>query len=154
MCTDILPECLLHFVHLVFSLLVLFSVLSDCGFFCFCRTSKVKSKGPKDIMAVEDMNGELLFSTHLPYPNNLSRLRQKYSFISTSQTFLLILAFKYCVCFNRPLVEPTESLLQLLLLWDPAARGGRLDPDTNKPYCYTALQNILSMKVDNKHTCQ
>uniref|UniRef100_A0A3Q3WPV4 Inhibitor of nuclear factor kappa-B kinase subunit alpha n=1 Tax=Mola mola TaxID=94237 RepID=A0A3Q3WPV4_MOLML len=82
-------------------------------------TSKVKSKGPKDIMAVEDMNGELLFSTHLPYPNNLS----------------------------RPLVEPTESLLQLLLLWDPAARGGRLDPDTNKPYCYTALQNILSMKV-------
>lgn len=42
-------------------------------FSCFGRTSKVKSKGPKDIMAVEDMNGEVRFSTHLPYPNNLSR---------------------------------------------------------------------------------
>lgn len=39
----------------------------------FCRTSKVKNKGPKDIMAVEDMNGEVRFSTRLPYPNNLSR---------------------------------------------------------------------------------
>lgn len=47
----------------------------------------------------------------------------------------------------RPLLEPIESLLQMLLLWDPAARGGKLDPDTNKPYCYTILQNILNMKV-------
>lgn len=144
-------------MHLVLSLLVLFSVLSLCFvlFFGVYRTSKVKRKGPKDIMAIEDMNGELLFSTHLPYPNNLSRLRQKYSFISTIQTFLLILTSKYCVCvFYRPLIEPTESLLQLLLLWDPAARGGRLDPDTNKPDCYMALQNILSMKVDHKHSCQ
>uniref|UniRef100_A0A671YM40 Inhibitor of nuclear factor kappa-B kinase subunit alpha n=1 Tax=Sparus aurata TaxID=8175 RepID=A0A671YM40_SPAAU len=97
-----------------------------CGFRPFLHhmqpvqwTSKVKNKGPKDIMAVEDMNGEVRFSTHLPYPNNLS----------------------------RPLLEPTESLLQMLLLWDPAARGGGLDPDTKKPSCYTALQNILNMKV-------
>lgn len=58
--------CTLFCVYVVFS--------------CFCRTSKVKNKGPKDIMAVEDMNGEVRFSTHLPYPNNLSRLRRKYSF--------------------------------------------------------------------------
>uniref|UniRef100_A0A8C3AMM2 Inhibitor of nuclear factor kappa-B kinase subunit alpha n=1 Tax=Cyclopterus lumpus TaxID=8103 RepID=A0A8C3AMM2_CYCLU len=96
-----------------------------CGFRPFLHhmqpvqwTSKVKNKGPKDIMAVEDMNGEVRFSTHLPYPNNLS----------------------------RPLLEPVESLLQMLLLWDAATRGGGLDSDTNKPYCYTALQNILSLK--------
>lgn len=97
-----------------------------CGFRPFLHhmqpvqwTSKVKNKGPKDIMAVEDMNGEVRFSTHLPYPNNLS----------------------------RPLLEPIESLLQMLLLWDAGTRGGGLDPDTNKPCCYTALQNILNMKV-------
>lgn len=39
----------------------------------FTRTSKVRNKGPNDIMAVEDMNGEVRFSTHLPYPNNMSR---------------------------------------------------------------------------------
>ncbi|KAM9847450.1 inhibitor of nuclear factor kappa-B kinase subunit alpha-like isoform 1-T1 [Aulostomus maculatus] len=97
-----------------------------CGFRPFLHhmqpvqwTSKVKNKGPKDIMAVEDMNGEVRFSTHLPYPNNLS----------------------------RPLLEPIECLLQMLLLWDPVARGGGVDPDVNKPHCYSALQNILNMKV-------
>uniref|UniRef100_A0A673AKJ9 Inhibitor of nuclear factor kappa-B kinase subunit alpha n=1 Tax=Sphaeramia orbicularis TaxID=375764 RepID=A0A673AKJ9_9TELE len=97
-----------------------------CGFRPFLHhmqpvqwTSKVKNKGPKDIMAIEDMNGEVRFSAHLPYPNNLS----------------------------RPLSEPIESLLQMLLLWDPAARGGGVDPETNKPHCYTTLQNILNMKV-------
>ncbi|XP_053730954.1 inhibitor of nuclear factor kappa-B kinase subunit alpha-like [Synchiropus splendidus] len=82
-------------------------------------TSKVKTKGPKDIMAVEDMNGEVRFSTHLPYPNNLS----------------------------KTLREPVESLLQMLLLWDPATRGGGVNPDTSKPECFTALLNILEMKV-------
>uniref|UniRef100_A0A8C7YF43 Inhibitor of nuclear factor kappa-B kinase subunit alpha n=1 Tax=Oryzias sinensis TaxID=183150 RepID=A0A8C7YF43_9TELE len=97
-----------------------------CGFRPFLHhmqpvqwTSKVKNKGPKDIMAVEDMNGEVRFSAHLPYPNNLS----------------------------RPLLEPIESLLQMLLLWDPSTRGGGLDPETNKPYFYSVLHNILSMKV-------
>ncbi|XP_010868508.1 inhibitor of nuclear factor kappa-B kinase subunit alpha [Esox lucius] len=97
-----------------------------CGFRPFLHnmqpvqwTSKVRNKGPKDIMALEDMNGEVRFSTRLPYPNNLS----------------------------RPLLEPVESLLQMLLLWDPAARGGWMDPETQTPRCYTALQNILNMKV-------
>uniref|UniRef100_A0A672G0H9 Inhibitor of nuclear factor kappa-B kinase subunit alpha n=1 Tax=Salarias fasciatus TaxID=181472 RepID=A0A672G0H9_SALFA len=97
-----------------------------CGFRPFLHhmqpvqcTSKVRNKGPKDIMAIEDMNGEVRFSAHLPYPNNLS----------------------------RPLLEPVESLLQMLLLWDPADRGGGFDPDTNKRSCYIALQNILNMKV-------
>uniref|UniRef100_A0A8C7YK29 Inhibitor of nuclear factor kappa-B kinase subunit alpha n=1 Tax=Oryzias sinensis TaxID=183150 RepID=A0A8C7YK29_9TELE len=94
-----------------------------CGFRPFLHhmqpVHKVKNKGPKDIMAVEDMNGEVRFSAHLPYPNNLS----------------------------RPLLEPIESLLQMLLLWDPSTRGGGLDPETNKPYFYSVLHNILSMKV-------
>ena len=44
---------------------------ADCA--CFYSIAKVKNKGPDDIMAVEDMNGEVKFSTHLPYPNNLSK---------------------------------------------------------------------------------
>ena len=40
---------------------------------CFYSIGKVKNKGADDIMAVEDMNGEVKFSTHLPYPNNLSK---------------------------------------------------------------------------------
>lgn len=51
-------------------------------------------------------------------------------------------------CLYRPLLEPFESLLQMLLTWDPVARGGTLDTDTNKPHCKTALQNILNMKVN------
>ncbi|XP_072293450.1 inhibitor of nuclear factor kappa-B kinase subunit alpha-like [Eucyclogobius newberryi] len=82
-------------------------------------TSKVKNKGPKDIMAIEDMNGEVRFSAHLPYPNNLS----------------------------RPLLEPIESLLQILLLWDPAMRGGEKDANTDKPFCFNILQTVLDMKI-------
>lgn len=70
-------------------------------------------------MAVEDMNGEVRFSAHLPYPNSLS----------------------------RPMLEPVESLLQMLLMWDPTTRGGKIDLVTNKPSCFTTLDNILSMKV-------
>ncbi|XP_043991990.1 inhibitor of nuclear factor kappa-B kinase subunit alpha-like [Gambusia affinis] len=97
-----------------------------CGFRPFLHNmqpvqwiNKVKNKGPKDIMAVEDMNGEIRFSAHLSYPNNLS----------------------------KPLLEPIECLLQMLLLWDPAFRGGGPDPKTNKPRCFTLLDKILNMKV-------
>lgn len=97
-----------------------------CGFRPFLHSmqpvqwiNKVKNKGPKDIMAVEDMNGEIRFSAHLSYPNNLS----------------------------KPLLEPIECLLQMLLLWDPAFRGGGPGPKANKPRCFSLLENILSMKV-------
>uniref|UniRef100_A0A672NN40 Inhibitor of nuclear factor kappa-B kinase subunit alpha n=1 Tax=Sinocyclocheilus grahami TaxID=75366 RepID=A0A672NN40_SINGR len=80
---------------------------------------KVRNKGPKDIMAVEDMNGEVRFSTHLPYPNNLS----------------------------RTLLEPLEGLLQLMLKWDPVQRGGGLNPDAKQPQCFALLDQILNMKV-------
>ncbi|KAI2657816.1 Inhibitor of nuclear factor kappa-B kinase subunit alpha [Labeo rohita] len=83
------------------------------------QTSKVRNKGPKDIMAVEDMNGEVRFSTHLPYPNNLS----------------------------STLREPLEGLLQLMLKWDPVQRGGGLNPDTKQPQCFSLLDQILNMKV-------
>ncbi|XP_072534279.1 inhibitor of nuclear factor kappa-B kinase subunit alpha isoform X1 [Salminus brasiliensis] len=98
----------------------------SCGFRPFLHnlqpvqwTSKVRNKGPKDIMAVEDMNGEVRFSTHLPYPNNLS----------------------------RTLLEPLESLLQLMLKWDPVQRGGGVNPDTKQPQCFALLEQILNMKV-------
>ncbi|KAL2083057.1 hypothetical protein ACEWY4_020830 [Coilia grayii] len=98
----------------------------SCGFRPFLHnlqpvqwTNKVRNKGPKDIMAVEDMNGEVRFSTHLPYPNNLS----------------------------RTLLEPLESLLQLMLRWDPAQRGGALNPDTRQPQCFSLLEQVLNMKV-------
>uniref|UniRef100_A0A665VQZ2 Inhibitor of nuclear factor kappa-B kinase subunit alpha n=1 Tax=Echeneis naucrates TaxID=173247 RepID=A0A665VQZ2_ECHNA len=95
----------------------------SCGFRPFLHNlqpvHKVRNKGPKDIMAVEDLNGEVRFSTHLPYPNNLS----------------------------RTLLEPMEALLQLMLKWDPVQRGGKMNSETKKPLCFEVLEQILSMKV-------
>ncbi|KAK0149914.1 Inhibitor of nuclear factor kappa-B kinase subunit alpha [Merluccius polli] len=113
-----------------------------CGFRPFLHhmqpvqwTSKVKNKGPKDIMAVEDMNGEVRFSTYLPYPNNLSRCSVKF-----------VLVFLHCNLEYNSL-KNTSLIIRMLLLWDPAARGGGSDPDNNQPCFYTTLQNILNMKV-------
>uniref|UniRef100_A0A669C8X0 Inhibitor of nuclear factor kappa-B kinase subunit alpha n=1 Tax=Oreochromis niloticus TaxID=8128 RepID=A0A669C8X0_ORENI len=95
----------------------------SCGFRPFLHNlqpvHKVRNKGPKDIMAVEELNGEVRFSTHLPYPNNLS----------------------------RTLLEPMEALLQLMLKWDPVHRGGQVNHETKKPLCFELLEQILSMKV-------
>ncbi|XP_055780854.1 inhibitor of nuclear factor kappa-B kinase subunit alpha-like isoform X2 [Salvelinus fontinalis] len=98
----------------------------SCGFRPFLHNlqpvqwaSKVRSKGPKDIMAVEELNGEVRFSTHLPYPNNLS----------------------------RTLLERMEMLLQLMLKWDPIQRGGKTNADSKKPQCFEVLEQILCMKV-------
>uniref|UniRef100_A0AAX7V1Q8 Inhibitor of nuclear factor kappa-B kinase subunit alpha n=1 Tax=Astatotilapia calliptera TaxID=8154 RepID=A0AAX7V1Q8_ASTCA len=98
----------------------------SCGFRPFLHNlqpvqwaSKVRNKGPKDIMAVEELNGEVKFSTHLPYPNNLS----------------------------RTLLEPMEALLQLMLKWDPVHRGGQVNHETKKPLCFELLDQILIMKV-------
>uniref|UniRef100_A0A8C8IXS4 Inhibitor of nuclear factor kappa-B kinase subunit alpha n=1 Tax=Oncorhynchus tshawytscha TaxID=74940 RepID=A0A8C8IXS4_ONCTS len=97
----------------------------SCGFRPFLHNlqpvqwaSKVRNKGPKDIMAVEELNGEVRFSTHLPYPNNLSR----------SDT-------------------PMEMLLQLMLKWDPVQRGGKTNADSKKPLCFEVLEQILCMRV-------
>uniref|UniRef100_A0A672YFV6 Inhibitor of nuclear factor kappa-B kinase subunit alpha n=1 Tax=Sphaeramia orbicularis TaxID=375764 RepID=A0A672YFV6_9TELE len=97
----------------------------SCGFRPFLHNlqpvqwaSKVRNKGPKDIMAVEELNGEVRFSTHLPYPNNIS----------------------------RTLLEPMESLLQLMLKWDPVLRGGQIT-ESKKPLCFEVLERILSMKT-------
>uniref|UniRef100_A0A672YF96 Inhibitor of nuclear factor kappa-B kinase subunit alpha n=1 Tax=Sphaeramia orbicularis TaxID=375764 RepID=A0A672YF96_9TELE len=93
----------------------------SCGFRPFLHNlqpvqwaSKVRNKGPKDIMAVEELNGEVRFSTHLPYPNNIS----------------------------RTLLEPMESLLQLMLKWDPVLRGGQIT-ESKKPLCFEVLERIL-----------
>ncbi|KAK0146261.1 Inhibitor of nuclear factor kappa-B kinase subunit alpha [Merluccius polli] len=98
----------------------------SCGFRPFLHNlqpvqwaSKVRNKGPKDIMAVEELNGEVKFSTHLPYPNNLS----------------------------STMLEPMEGLLQLMLKWDPIQRGGRTGADSKKPQCFEVLEQILNMKV-------
>uniref|UniRef100_A0A673VVN2 Inhibitor of nuclear factor kappa-B kinase subunit alpha n=1 Tax=Salmo trutta TaxID=8032 RepID=A0A673VVN2_SALTR len=85
----------------------------------YFNSNKVRSKGPKDIMAVEELNGEVRFSTHLPYPNNLS----------------------------RTLLERMEMLLQLMLKWDPVQRGGKTNADSKKPQCFEVLEQILCMKV-------
>uniref|UniRef100_A0A8C7G7G2 Inhibitor of nuclear factor kappa-B kinase subunit alpha n=1 Tax=Oncorhynchus kisutch TaxID=8019 RepID=A0A8C7G7G2_ONCKI len=96
----------------------------SCGFRPFLHNlqpvqwaSKVRSKGPKDIMAVEELNGDVRFSTHLPYPNNLSRS------------------------------DRMEMLLQLMLKWDPVQRGGKTNADSKKPQCFEVLEQILCMKV-------
>uniref|UniRef100_A0A8B9I153 Inhibitor of nuclear factor kappa-B kinase subunit alpha n=1 Tax=Astyanax mexicanus TaxID=7994 RepID=A0A8B9I153_ASTMX len=45
------------------------------------------------------------------------------------------------------LLEPLESLLQLMLKWDPVQRGGAMNPDTKQPQCFALLEQILNMKV-------
>uniref|UniRef100_A0A8C6Q1N0 Inhibitor of nuclear factor kappa-B kinase subunit alpha n=1 Tax=Nothobranchius furzeri TaxID=105023 RepID=A0A8C6Q1N0_NOTFU len=49
--------------------------------------------------------------------------------------------------FCRTLVEPLETLLQLMLKWTPEQRGGSIDCHTKKPQCFELLDHILSMKV-------
>uniref|UniRef100_A0A8C6TLZ6 Inhibitor of nuclear factor kappa-B kinase subunit alpha n=1 Tax=Neogobius melanostomus TaxID=47308 RepID=A0A8C6TLZ6_9GOBI len=90
----------------------------SCGFRPFFH-NLVRNKGPKDIMAVEEPNGEVKFSKQLAHPNNLS----------------------------KPMLEPMEALLQLMLKWDPVQRGGKVDTDNKKPPCFEVLDQILSMKV-------
>lgn len=48
---------------------------------------------------------------------------------------------------GRTLLEPMETLLQLMLKWDPVQRGGRVNSDTKKPMCFEVLEQILSMRV-------
>ncbi|XP_072347733.1 inhibitor of nuclear factor kappa-B kinase subunit alpha [Scyliorhinus torazame] len=79
---------------------------------------KVKIKGQQDIMAVEEMNGEVKYSSNLPQPNGLSSL----------------------------MVKPLETWLQLMLKWDPKVRGGNIDPNINRPSCFLFLEHILSQK--------
>ncbi|XP_051927638.1 inhibitor of nuclear factor kappa-B kinase subunit alpha-like isoform X1 [Hippocampus zosterae] len=110
----------------------------SCGFRPFLHNlqpvqwaSKVRNKGPKDIMAVEEANGEVRFSSHLPYPNNLSRCEG-----GGGQPPPVV-----------TLLEPMEALLQLMLKWDPVHRGGGVHPESRKPLCFDLLDQILSMKV-------
>lgn len=87
-------------------------------------------------------------SPHIFHIPTISAGRDKKTYQSKCPSFLLVSNLCVCLCIHRPLLEPVESLLQMLLLWDPAMRGGGLDPDTNKPHYYTILQTILNMKVD------
>lgn len=78
--------------------------------------SKVKHKGDRDIMVVEDMHMEVKFSSQLPQPNNL----------------------------NSELVGPMEQWLQLMLKWNPKERGA--DPLHGPNGCFKALDSILNKK--------
>ena len=44
-------------------------------------------------------------------------------------------------------MEPLETLLQLMLRWDPVQRGGGLSPESRQPQCFSMLEQILNMKV-------
>uniref|UniRef100_A0A8P4G2Z4 Inhibitor of nuclear factor kappa-B kinase subunit alpha n=1 Tax=Dicentrarchus labrax TaxID=13489 RepID=A0A8P4G2Z4_DICLA len=78
-----------------------------CGFRPFLHhmqpVHKVKNKGPKDIMAVEDMNGEVRFSTHLPYPNNLSKCLLSLHLTSVSVLWFYISQLR-TACKDNPLI--------------------------------------------------
>ncbi|XP_039629534.1 inhibitor of nuclear factor kappa-B kinase subunit alpha [Polypterus senegalus] len=98
----------------------------SCGFRPFLHNhqpvqwnNKIRNKGPKDIMACEDMFGEIKFYTHLPDTNNLS----------------------------KAIIDPLENWLQLMLRWDPVQRGGGLNSEPKRPQCFFLLDQILSMKV-------
>lgn len=78
----------------------------------------------------------------------LNLLKVNTLLLETSVTPIVCVA----VWISRPLLEPIECLLQMLLLWDPALRGGGPDPKSNKPRCFALLDNILNMKVKNIHS--
>ncbi|XP_062382309.1 inhibitor of nuclear factor kappa-B kinase subunit alpha-like isoform X2 [Sardina pilchardus] len=97
-----------------------------CGFRPFLHNLQpvqwatlVKDKEPEDIMAVEEDDGEVVFSSHLPQPNYLSSV----------------------------LVEPLEQVLRLMLRWNSLGRGGRVNSNTKKPHCFELLDELLSIKV-------
>lgn len=54
--------------------------------------------------------------------------------------------------FFRTLLELLETLLQLMLKWDPILRGGKISADTKRPKCFEVLEQILSMKVSYRRS--
>lgn len=79
---------------------------------------ELNRKGPDDICAFVDLQGEVQFTSVLPTPNALC----------------------------RPLQDKFVALLRLLLLWDPNARGGsRLD--SGKIECFDMLERIINTVV-------
>ncbi|XP_043912731.1 inhibitor of nuclear factor kappa-B kinase subunit alpha [Protopterus annectens] len=80
---------------------------------------KIKKKDAKSIFATEDMTGEIHFSSHIPWPNNLSVIMKEY----------------------------LEKWLQLMLNWDSGQRGGGIDPLLRRPRCFVLMDQILSQKI-------
>ncbi|MGH0179914.1 UNVERIFIED_CONTAM: hypothetical protein FKN15_002818 [Acipenser sinensis] len=81
------------------------------------KHTKLKQKQEDDIVVYEDLSGEVKFSKHLPYPNNL----------------------------NRFLLEKMECWLQTMLKWNPQKRG--TDPTYGPNGCFKALDDILGLKL-------
>ncbi|XP_041856312.1 inhibitor of nuclear factor kappa-B kinase subunit beta [Melanotaenia boesemani] len=79
--------------------------------------NKVKLKQDNDIVVYEDLSGEIVFSKHLPQPNNLNSL----------------------------LLERLERWLQLMLKWSPLERGK--DSTTTPSDCFSKLNLILQLKL-------
>ncbi|CAM9593235.1 unnamed protein product [Lampetra fluviatilis] len=81
--------------------------------------SIVIRKGPHDIVAVEEMNRDIKFSSHIPAPHNL----------------------------NSVLAVQLEHWLQLMLFWNARQRGGPVDEGTGRPTCFLILDTILTSKT-------
>uniref|UniRef100_UPI00398EA774 inhibitor of nuclear factor kappa-B kinase subunit beta n=1 Tax=Pristiophorus japonicus TaxID=55135 RepID=UPI00398EA774 len=78
--------------------------------------SKVKHKGERDIVVLEEMSMEVKFSSQLPEPNNL----------------------------NSELSVLVEQWLQLMLRWNSKERG--TDPVYGTNGCFKALDDIINRK--------
>ncbi|KAI1901132.1 hypothetical protein AGOR_G00057050, partial [Albula goreensis] len=79
--------------------------------------AQLKQKAEDDIVVSEDLSGTVLFSKHLPKPNNLNKL----------------------------LAEKLERWLQMMLRWSAQDRGK--DPEYGPNGCFKALDNILGLKL-------
>uniref|UniRef100_V9KGW7 IkappaB kinase n=1 Tax=Callorhinchus milii TaxID=7868 RepID=V9KGW7_CALMI len=77
---------------------------------------KVKHKSQTDIVVMEDMNSEVVFSSQLPEPHNL----------------------------NSELSGRLELWLQVMLKWNSKQRG--VDPTHGPHGCFKALDDIVEMK--------
>uniref|UniRef100_A0A8C4Q9L3 IkappaB kinase n=1 Tax=Eptatretus burgeri TaxID=7764 RepID=A0A8C4Q9L3_EPTBU len=79
----------------------------------------VRTKDKHDIVAIEEMNRNIKFSSHIPIPHNL----------------------------NPVLAGHLEHWLQLVLCWNPSERGGGIDAETGRPNGFLILDTILRSKT-------
>uniref|UniRef100_A0A672YF99 Inhibitor of nuclear factor kappa-B kinase subunit alpha n=1 Tax=Sphaeramia orbicularis TaxID=375764 RepID=A0A672YF99_9TELE len=118
----------------------------SCGFRPFLHNlqpvqwaSKVRNKGPKDIMAVEELNGEVRFSTHLPYPNNISRKVVHILNMTTAQVHSYQLAPDESLHSLQKRIE-TETKIEVVNQELLQETGVSLDP--RKPAAQCVLDGV------------
>uniref|UniRef100_A0A7N9AUZ5 Inhibitor of nuclear factor kappa-B kinase subunit alpha n=1 Tax=Mastacembelus armatus TaxID=205130 RepID=A0A7N9AUZ5_9TELE len=128
----------------------------SCGFRPFLHNlqpvqwaSKVRNKGPKDIMAVEELNGEVRFSTHLPYPNNLSRLEK-----SLAKTPLTLWGLRGFLGPGQILTCPDICVVHILNMTTAQVHSFQLTADESLHSLQNRIEAETKIEVVNQELLQ